>query len=187
MLDELTPCEVPYIKRAQPVVDPKLKERAKQSLVQWMKIAREEFGHSLRMPTISFDLTGTFAGYAYFSRWHIRLNHILLQENIEKFESSTLPHELAHLINRYLYGKKVKPHGPEWKAVMRRLGLEPERCHSYDVDNSRTTTKVYGYVCSCCQNGWLTSRQHKKERRGVLYFCNSCKGPMRFKGEAPAT
>lgn len=34
-------------------------------------------------------------------------------------------HELAHLAVYRLYGKRAKPHGPEWKALMVRAGFPP--------------------------------------------------------------
>jgi SprT protein len=185
MVDSGLPQEVPYIKRAQPVVDPELKERAKESLRRWVEVARVIFECQFRMPSISFDLTGTTGGFAYHKHWHVRLNHILLRENFEEFDKTIIPHELAHLIARHLNSRKkrMKPHGPEWQGAMRKLGLEPRRTHVCDTTNSRTTTKVYGYVCSCRTNGWLTSRQHKKERRGVPYICHICKTRMHYHGE----
>jgi SprT protein len=176
------PREVPYTKRAQPDVNPALKERVMKSLMQWFGLAQNLFGITIDVPTISFDLTGTVAGYAYWRQNHIRLNHTLLAENIEKFESDILPHELCHLLVRNLYGKTPSSHGPEWKEVMRQLGVAPERLHSLNVANSRTTTKVFGYACRCNANNWLTNRQHKKAQSGLAYTCTSCKGLMCFPG-----
>jgi hypothetical protein len=45
---------------------------------------------------------------------------------------STLLHEFAHALNRWVNGREPQPHGEEWQDIMRRLGQEPDRCHSYD-------------------------------------------------------
>jgi predicted SprT family Zn-dependent metalloprotease len=37
-----------------------------------------------------------------------------------------LCHELAHLAARELHGPRIRPHGPEWKALMRAAGFEPK-------------------------------------------------------------
>ena len=48
----------------------------------------------------------------------------------ERF-ASTLLHELAHALTCWHHGDDADVHGPKWKDVMRRLGQEPNRCHSY--------------------------------------------------------
>lgn len=174
------PREVPYTKRAQPVVDAALKEKARECLLRWVKIAEQRFGRKFYVPTVSFDLIGKVAGRAYWRSRHIRFNHILLLENFEQFEQSIIPHELSHLICRFFHGKEVSPHGDEWKAVMRKLGVEPDRTHSLDTTNSRTSPLVFGYVCSCNPNNSLTSRQHKRASAGTTYTCRKCKGAMEF-------
>jgi SprT-like family len=36
-----------------------------------------------------------------------------------------LCHEMAHLAARELHGRNVRPHGPDWKALMTSAGYEP--------------------------------------------------------------
>lgn len=48
----------------------------------------------------------------------------------------TVLHELAHVAADLRHGARCK-HGLRWKAVMRELGLEPERCHSVNRDGLR--------------------------------------------------
>lgn len=43
-----------------------------------------------------------------------------------------IAHELAHAHNVLMYRRSVG-HGPEWKRAMLWIGLEPKRCHAYDV------------------------------------------------------
>lgn len=88
-------------------------------------------------PTLSFDLRGTTAGQAFPTEHHIRLNGQLLNENTEHFIEQTLGHEWAHLAAQHLYGNKIRPHGNEWKQVMRNLGLDPARCHTYTTQRAR--------------------------------------------------
>jgi SprT protein len=184
MTSETLPREVPYTLRAQPDVDPALKLLAQRSLLHWLAVACAAYGQAFYVPSVSFDLTGTCAGTAYWRRRHIRFNHQLLAENPAHFESDIIPHELAHLIVRHLHGEAPASHGPEWQAVMRKLGVDLARLHSLDTTNSRTTAKVYGYVCSCNANNWLSSRQHPRAQRGAVYACRQCKGPMAFPAAA---
>lgn len=145
-----------------------------------MGIAQQRFGAKAYAPTISFDMIGKKAGRAYWRSRHIQLNHILLLENFEQFDQAIIPHELSHLICRNIYGKTVLSHGDEWKAIMRALGVEPDRTHSLDTTNSRTTAKVFGYVCGCNLNNFLSTLKHKRSCSGTVYGCPKCKQPMIF-------
>lgn len=93
---------------------------------------------TMASPTVSFDLRGTTAGQAYPGKNHIRLNGQLLNENIDDFIEQTVGHEWAHLAAANLHGQKIRSHGPEWKRVMQRLGLDPARCHTYTTKKART-------------------------------------------------
>lgn len=51
---------------------------------------------------------------------------------------NTVIHELAHVMANHEAGRSVG-HGPGWKAMMRRLGEVPKRCHS--VPKARPTRR----------------------------------------------
>ena len=166
------PREVPISKRRAPTVAPEVKLRAMRSLAGWVARAQKQFNRPLFMPTISFDLCGTTAGKAYFAKRHIQLNAVLLSENLEDFESDTIPHELSHLLVLHLYGTPGG-HGAEWKAVMRKLGVAPERTHSFDTSNARKGSPPTSYRCGCMKHA-LSSRRHNKVLRGRHYACGKC-------------
>jgi predicted SprT family Zn-dependent metalloprotease len=133
------------------------------------------------MPTISFDLVGTTAGRAYLDTRHVQLNAVLLTENLEKFESVILAHELAHILVKDFTGTKGG-HGPVWQDTMRRLGLRPDRTHALDVTNARTTAVVHGYVCRCGPHP-LTERMHATASQGrTFYKCGRCKTRISWVG-----
>lgn len=130
---------------------------------------------------IRFDLTGKAAGMALFpSRGTpvIRYNALLLAENRDDFLKRTVPHEVAHIVARRRFGKKIKPHGAEWRQVMHLFGAEASRCHNYDVSRSiRRTLKRYPYRCDCTTHQ-LSSIRHNRVKRGQIYRCISCKQPL---------
>lgn len=90
---------------------------------------------------VRFDIRNTNGGEAHFGKNpnRIRYNLTFLVENEAEFLETTVPHEVAHLVARHVYtskpmnGKKVRPHGKEWKEVMGVLGVEPRIKHSYDI------------------------------------------------------
>lgn len=87
----------------------------------------------------------------------------------DRYEA-TLQHELAHAAAGLLTGKR-EGHGKVWQAVMRAMGLKPERCHSYDLAG------VPGLVATrcACKTHYVTARKAAKIAR---YHCAACKTPL---------
>ena len=65
-------------------------------------------------------------GRCYTERGLIRLSERLLEGPRSLLEEA-LCHELAHVAVHELNGKRCRPHGPEWKTLMRAAGYEPLR------------------------------------------------------------
>jgi len=68
-------------------------------------------------------------GRCYPERRLIRLAGFLnngLDEGETALLEEVLCHELAHLAARELHGRNIRPHGPEWKSLMRDAGYEPK-------------------------------------------------------------
>jgi len=104
-----------------------------------LNIAEKQYKQKFEMPEIRYDIKNTNGGTATFQKWLIRLNLILMVENEEKFLATTVPHEAAHLVARRVYhdklaaeGKKMQPHGKEWKEVMALFEIPAKVTHSYD-------------------------------------------------------
>lgn len=104
-----------------------------------------------KTPVVQYDLRGRTAGQAWGMKNLIKLNPILLHENLEDFKVNTIPHEIAHIVSFQLYGRSGAGHGPNWKYVMRRMGIEPSRCHQYDTTNAkvRNVAKTSLYCTGC--------------------------------------
>ena len=64
-------------------------------------------------------------GRCYPERRLIRLASFL-DEAPNGLLEEVLCHELAHVAARELHGTRIRPHGPEWKALMRDAGYEPK-------------------------------------------------------------
>jgi SprT protein len=138
-------------------------------------------------PEIRFDLRGRAAGQARFGPGkltQIRFNALLLAENPREFIAQTVPHECAHVLAFSRHGRGIRPHGPEWQAIMLRWGAEPERCHRFDV-SSVTTRQVreFDYHCDCREHR-LSAIRHHRVLGGQVYLCRRCAGPLRA-GRAP--
>jgi SprT protein len=84
-----------------------------------------------------------------------------------------LCHEMAHLAVRKLHGRHVRPHGPEWRALLRSAGFEPRsRLPSPNGDprpkRKRRAPYVYLHRCPVCQRYRIARRLMSRWR------CSDC-------------
>jgi SprT protein len=173
--------------------DGALRHKAILKIHDAIEHCKRRYGFEMPYPDIKFDLKGRTAGIASSAKNSIRLNMSMLSQNGEKFLERTPVHEAAHLIVRKLHGcrktakgrRVVKPHGPEWEAVMRELGLEPSRCHTYATNacgvRKRSKGKKYSYKCQC-RSFDLGAIRHKRSLKGAAYRCKTCKKPLVYQG-----
>jgi SprT protein len=138
----------------------------------------------LAMPRVEirFDLRGTSAGQARMRNGSspiIRYNATLLRLHPTEFIVETVPHEVAHVVAFVKHGPRIRPHGPEWQAVMRHFGVEPSRCHRYDVSRLRTRSlQRFLYRCSCGTHEISSIRHNRICREGTVYLCRRCRQPL---------
>lgn len=127
----------------------------------------------LPAPKVWFDLRGACAGQAHLSRGGLRLNPVLLSENRTAFFDDVIPHEMAHWLVFHLdNGPRLKPHGREWKTVMRDLfGLAPRVTHQFDIQQAQSAP--YRYQCGCRIHRF-TPRRHALAASGRGYRCRHC-------------
>lgn len=139
-------------------------------------------------PRIAFDLRGRSAGqFRVDSRGHagIRYNPALLARHEADFLAQTVPHEVAHYLAFLRFGRRIRPHGPEWQQLMRDLGADPRRCHEFDVSGlTARRMRRHPYHCRCGEHA-LTSIRHHRVLRGASYVCRAC-GQALLPGRAPA-
>ncbi len=120
---------------------------------------------------VKYDLRGTAAGCA--KPREIRLNAVLLKENLDNFLGHTVPHEVAHcaVMQRW---PKARAHGSQWQALMIVFGCPPTRCHHYDTGHvQRGRIAEYTYTCLCGIQT-LTAIRHRRILQGTRYQCRRC-------------
>ena len=165
--------------RAQ-ALDETLRAELNARIRGYITLANMSFATRLRMPDWDARLRGALAGKAHLQRWYLQFNATLLRGNQEHFLVQTVGHEVAHLVVWALYGVRVKPHGVEWKTVMRAFGLETRATHDYDVSSLRRARAPFVYRCACPGDLHLGSLRHQRVARGVTYFCRRCRTPIAF-------
>jgi predicted SprT family Zn-dependent metalloprotease len=102
-----------------------------------------------------FDLKGKCAGQYCKTRirvngvnWYFRWNLEAARKYTQDYLVNTVGHEVAHHIADTIHGTSCG-HDKRWKAVMRDLGLEPARCHSYKLTPARRPRK-FQWECPEC-------------------------------------
>ena len=163
-------------------------------VVDWQHTARAEverlyalaetlWSQSFERPAVCFDIKGKcLAGQANIVKNALRFNLAMLLKYGQEFITDTVVHEVAHLVTRALCrnkGRRIRPHGPEWAKVMRRLGGQPKRTHNFTVPPARRT-RTFPYRCNCRE--WpLGPKRHALAQSGRgKYRCPRCHGPLRF-------
>ena len=137
-------------------LDPDLERQARELLCSLgaTRIARElrvEWNSRLR----------TAAGRADCRQKLISLNPQLVEHPTEI--DRTLRHELAHILAQFRAGRRrILPHGDEWRAACRDLGIADEkRCHNLPFPVSETTRR-YLYRCPYCERDFPRVRRIKR-------------------------
>ena len=130
-----------------------------------------------RIPVL-FDLSGRAAGMFKVigeERW-IRYNPWIFGKYFEENLRDTVPHEVAHYIVHETCGRrKVRPHGPQWQALMARFGADPGVTFDLDLEGiPQRRQKTHPYRCACRVHQVSTTRHNRVLKGAGRYHCRYC-------------
>lgn len=191
----------------------KVERKLKETIARANEIyAHRPNYRKIKMPTVKYAKRGRTAGTADVRAEVIDLNAVLLMENGDDFINRTVVHEMAHIIdyilhpenfesgydfdsfaaaggygNRFFRPRRAKRsvHGPTWKAIMRDMGADPSRCHTFDTMNAsvkRGGQQKHAWKCNYCHSEMMLGpKRHQKQlvasKKGFTnYRLRSCKG-----------
>jgi predicted SprT family Zn-dependent metalloprotease len=123
------------------------------TILQVKKVVRETleaYGHSHLKPTVEFN--GRFSarlGDANHGLMRLRFSKPLWPRATKEQRYKCIVHEVAHLVVREEHGRWAKSHGWEWKAKMRFMGLDPDRCHDVPTAGVANKKARYNTYCKC--------------------------------------
>ena len=189
------------MQQAQTVISP-LSIEQQQLVVQqtrrYIQQAVELFNLKDKAVEICFNLKGRSAGMyrvrygkgLIFSRQQreIRYNPYIFSKFFDDNFATTIPHEVAHYVTDIIYGlKNIKPHGKEWKAVMRAFDADASVTADYDLSGiPLKKLSAYTYRCACREHQLSSIRHNKIIKRRYKYYCNYCKQMLHYKQDAEA-
>ena len=161
------------------MVTNELKNKVSAKIKECRDVIMNHYGQDIEPGKISYTARGTVGGTTNPSTYEIRLNPVFLGHYKEEFVNDTVVHEYAHVVALKLYPNS-KPHGKEWKKLMRLLGVEPTRCHSYNNQLIYEKRATRTYMCTCCYELFDVPQDiHKKimsdskKYKAVHEKCNS--------------
>jgi len=110
-------------------------------------------------------------GRCYPQRHLIRIASYLESAEPALLEE-VLCHELAHLAARERHGDRIRPHGPEWKALMRAAGYEPKTRLPVPAELAPRSARprpryLYIHRCPVCQISRAARRTVRRWRCAV--------------------
>ena len=84
-----------------------------------------------------------------------------------------LCHELAHFAAHVKYGRRIRPHGPEWCDLVRAAGFQPRVRHPevgirVCAQEHHSRTHRYEHRCPVCHSVWCA------RKRMTTWRCASC-------------
>ena len=132
---------------------------------------------------ISFNLKGRTAGMYRVKRKiiqhkrEIRYNPFIFSKYFDDNFKTTIPHEVAHYISDLIYGlRNIKPHGKEWKIIMRAFGADSTVTANYDLSGIPLKKQtLYTYQCSCREHQLSSIRHNRIKKNRGQYYCRLCK------------
>jgi predicted SprT family Zn-dependent metalloprotease len=125
--------------------------------------------------TIAYAQTNTTKKTVVFS---YGLNYY--DANTLDFKNNTIPHEVAHFVNRLL-NPLSKPHGATWRRIMWALTDGKEEAKA--TSNAYTNVVNPNHIkvkkgCTCGETFTTTRRKYnnlqKKVAVGTIYICEKC-------------
>ena len=161
-------------------VDPIGREQrseVRRETARYIGLAGELLGREFAMVPVRFDLKGSTAGMfkSDGDRHWIRYNPWIFGKYYRENLVDTVPHEVAHyIVHVTRRWRRVKPHGPEWQALMEAFGADPAVTFNLDLSGiPQRRQRTHAYRCACRDHDVSTTR-HKRIERGVVYLCRYC-------------
>lgn len=140
-------------------------------------------------PAVRFDLCGTSAaavehdtGAPAQSKALLRINASFLYHYAQDTIDLAIPHQIAHVAARWIWGERIRPHNREWVAVMRLFNMNPLPCGAKCTEPD-PKVRHFAHLCACVGKTHKVSayRHRRILRKQAVYHCHRCDDPLRPK------
>lgn len=165
-------------------LDPSRQQLVLDRTAEMIHRADAAFGLALPVPAVSFDLRGRAAGMFRVRQGapEIRYNPWIFSRWFDENLAETVPHEVAHYVVFVRHRRRVRPHGAEWRAVMREFGVPPKVTCNYRpedlADLPGRRLKYFEYRCQCTVHSVSSIRHNRMTAGRARYLCRRCHEPL---------
>jgi SprT protein len=166
-------------------IGPEQQQRVLDRTEHFICLAEQCFGRKFERIPVLFDLRGTSAGMykVLGKRCWIRYNPWIFSKYFDLNLADTVPHEVAHYIVNMVHGRRAKPHGPQWQAVMAYFEADPGVTFKLDLTGiPRRQQRTHAYNCLCGSHQVSTTRHNRVLRGRGSYQCRKCNGELVYSG-----
>lgn len=111
----------------------------------------------------------------------IRFSSILWARASESERYQVAVHEVCHIVANHEAANQGRvtssSHGHEWKALMRKCGLEPKRCHQ--VSRVGISSRRSMAASCACRVHAITANMASRILHGATLRCNKCRQSLK--------
>ncbi len=111
----------------------------------------------------------TTLGLAMPTKNIIRLN-ARLGDDLHALLEEVVTHEYAHLLAHKRHGRRIRPHGREWQALMRTAGVPPRVRIKLPEGLSVPAGPRWLHVCRSCRSETVAGRPMRRWRCRRCYL-----------------
>jgi len=164
-------------------IDSRQEREVLERTLHYIGCGEDIFERSFDQVPVFFDLKGRASGMYRVRGCQrvIRYNPWIFASYYDDCLASTVPHEVAHYLSDVVFGlRNIRPHGREWKALMKAFGADASVTASYSLEGVplRRTAK-FRYYCACDQH-FLGTQRHRRIVSGrTSYRCRRCGETLR--------
>lgn len=152
-------------------------------------IAEKFYGRKFSRPkSIIYKRNGSWGGYCNYHKSELMFQLDFAEHYKDKFLNRTVPHEVAHWIDKEVNGFLRKGsrrdiHGKTWQYIMTEVfKTDASRCHNYDTNvTSVKGGNNYVYECSCMEHTFSSIRHNRARKGKTTYHCRKCGSGLTFK------
>lgn len=105
----------------------------------------------------------------------VRFSVPLWSRASERERYETVVHEVCHIVAGVKHHHRVKPHGAEWRALMREAGVEPRRCHNVDRTDLTRRAERINISCPSCDQTYACTPYMAGQIASGNRICSKCK------------
>lgn len=166
-----------------------MQQRILDKVEESFKKAESFYGRTFDRPkNIIFQRTGTNAGHCCYGRSELMFQIAIAEKAGDSYIARTPAHEVAHWIEKEVYGYQYKPsgrrdvHGKKWQYIMVYvMKQDSSRCHSFDTSEVKGKRGVFAYCCSSGHSLNLSSVVHNRIVSGRKSYRCKCGGKLALK------